>query len=150
MELYTHTLILLAVIGLGLMTGALLAEGAVLVPFWRASPPEDFLAWYRKHADLLQHFFAPLELGAAGATIFAAVAAWMTGSPAIPKMTVASMASLAVLVVFPLYFQQANAGFRTGHIRTRTVAHELLVWSRWHWLRTALSLGAFGAAASAL
>jgi hypothetical protein len=51
---------LLATIALGLSAGALLAEGAVLVPFWRSLQPESFLAWYRENAALLLRFFGPL------------------------------------------------------------------------------------------
>ena len=46
----------LAVIALGLMAGALLAEAAILVPFWRALPAASFLKWYREHGALLLRF----------------------------------------------------------------------------------------------
>lgn len=150
MEFLAHAFAFLAVIGLGLMTGALLAEAAVLVPFWSSSPPEDFLLWYRKHAALLQNFFGPLEVAATGAAILATVLAWMTGRSATTPLAVASVCSLAVLAVFPLYFQRANTSFRTGDLALHAVAAELLVWSRWHRARTALSLAAFGAGICAL
>src|SRR6267378_2029146 len=56
------TLVVLAAVALGLAAGATLAEGAVLVPFWRSLDPEAFLAWYRRYAALLLRFFGPLEV----------------------------------------------------------------------------------------
>ena len=72
MEAVTSALALLAVVALGLTAGALLAEGAILVPFWRSLQPESFLGWYQEYAALLQKFFGQLEVAAAVLTIAAA------------------------------------------------------------------------------
>ena len=61
MELLAFSVGLLAVLGLGLSAGALLAEAGVLVPFWQAQKPEAFLDWYRENASRLLGFFGPLE-----------------------------------------------------------------------------------------
>lgn len=149
MEPIAHALTFAATIGLGLMTGALLAEGAILVPFWRASPPEEFLVWYRKHSALLQNFFGPLEIGAGLITIAATAAKWAAGGP-VALLALATLLAIAVLAVFPVYFQRANTSFRAGTIAVERVSGELRVWSAWHWGRTVLSLAAFGGAAAAL
>jgi hypothetical protein len=57
MEILARAAALLATTALGLSAGALLTEGAILVPFWRSLQPESFLGWYRQHAGLLQKFF---------------------------------------------------------------------------------------------
>src|SRR5439155_20350127 len=62
----------IAVVTLGLAAGAMLTEGAFLVPYWRALPPRDFLAWYAANADRLVALFGPLEVLAAVATAVAA------------------------------------------------------------------------------
>ena len=57
----------LATLGLGVAAGAMLAEGAVLVPWWRSMPPEAFLRWYADNARRLLEFYGPLEI--VGATL---------------------------------------------------------------------------------
>ena len=137
---------LLAAITLGLMAGALVAEGALLVPFWRSLHPVDFLAWYRQHAALLQGFFGPLEVAAAVLTIAAAGLDWIDQGRGRYWLGGSALLGIAVLAVFPIYFQRANTSFRTGAIATDRVKDELQRWSRWHWGRTVLAVSAFGTA----
>lgn len=137
---------LLAALVLGLSAGALLAEAAVLVPFWRRMPPEEFLAWYEKHAALLLRFFGPLELLAALAATVAAGAAGVRGQPGFALLAAAAVLAVAVLAAFPLYFQRVNASFADASIAPDDVPAELGRWSRWHGLRVALASAAFAAA----
>jgi hypothetical protein len=65
-------------------------------------------------------------------------------------LALASALAVAVLLSFPLYFQTVNASFEAGTIDAGRVGTELKRWSRWHWTRTALGLGAFVAALCAL
>lgn len=146
----THWFVIVAMMTLSIMTGALLAEGAILVPFWRRSTSDAFLTWYQKYAALLQNFFAPLEIAATGATLLAAAVAWMNQDPARWPLSLAALLSLAVLAVFPLYFQRANASFKNATIAVERVPHELRIWSQWHWFRTVLSFAACCACAVSL
>jgi len=150
MELLTRILAFLATLSLGLMTGALLAEGAILVPFWKSSAPDEFFVWYRKHAALLQNFFGPLEIGATAVTAAGAAAAWAANSPIWIPLTWATALAFAVLAVFPLYFQAANTSFRHGTIAPGRLGGELRTWYRWHCARTTLSFCAFCSAAAGL
>ena len=140
----------LATIALGLMTGALVAEGAILVPFWRSSPPAQFLAWYKEHAALLQGFFGPLEIAATLLTLAAAALGWIADREGRALLTASALLCVAVLAVFPLYFQRANSGFAAGATPPEAVADELRRWSAWHRARTVMSLAAFGAAVVAV
>ena len=55
------TLLDLAAVGLlGTLSGALLAEGIVLVPYWRALQPAEFTDLHHGFAPRLYRFFAPL------------------------------------------------------------------------------------------
>lgn len=139
-------MLLAAVVVLGVASGALVTEGAVLVPFWRSLPPAGFLAWYRQHAALLFRFFGSLEIVALLATLAALAVRWhATGSPD-AWLAVAAALCFAVLLVFPLYFQAVNARFERGDIPHDDVGPELARWARWHWVRTAMALAAFVAA----
>ena len=132
-----------AVVSLGLAAGALLAEAGVLVPYWRAQEPGDFLAGYARHAPMLLRFFGPLEVASGGLVVAATVLAWLGFLPGRAPLTAASALTLAVLLCFPLYFQRANASFASGSIALEQVAAELARWSRWHRLRTGLAIAAF-------
>ena len=150
MESIATGALFLAAIALGLSAGALLAEGAVLVPFWRSQQPESFLAWYREHAALLLRFFGPLEVVATVIAILAALLAWISGRGGAYLVIVSALLAVAVLASFPLYFQRANASFAAGTIAVDQVAQELRHWALWHWARTAIATASFILAVLAL
>jgi len=137
------TLVLLAVVALGLSAGALVAEGAVLVPFWRSLQPESFLAWYRQHAALLLRFFGPVEIVAAALAVLAALVTWFGDEPGSGLLAISALLAVLVLAAFPLYFQRANARFAEATIAPAEVAAELRRWSNWHWVRAVLAVAAF-------
>ncbi len=135
----------LAAIALGLSAGAMLAEGAVLVPWWRSMPPQSFLSWYADNASRLLDFFAPLE--AASAVLAVAAAAlyrYQHGGGGL--FVAAALMAVAVLGAFPLYFQRVNASFAAGTIEPDRVVGELAHWAAWHWSRTLIGIAACGAA----
>lgn len=132
----------LAAVVLGVAAGALVTEGAVLVPTWRALAPTDFLAWYRRHAGLLFRFFGTLEVVAVLAALTAFALDWRAHGVPSPLRAGTVALCLAVLAVFPLYFQRVNASFEQATIPLERVPAELARWARWHWGRTVLALGA--------
>ncbi len=139
-------LIGLTVCVLGLAAGAVLAEGAVLVPYWRSLPAAEFLRWYREHGALLLRFFGPLEGAAALLACLAAAVSARTDVADARALGVAAALTVSVLAAFPLYFRRVNASFAEGSIPADRVAAELRRWARWHWLRVALASGGFAAA----
>jgi len=141
---------LLAVVALGLTAGALFVEGAILVPFWRSLQPVSFLGWYKEHAVLLQKFFGPLEVAAAVLTMAAAAVNWGSHGAGNPLLVLSALLAVAVLAVFPIYFQRVNASFATGTIAVDRVTEELRRWSAWHWVRTIIATAAFISAVAAL
>jgi hypothetical protein len=150
MEAIMSAFALLAAVALGLTAGALLAEGAILVPFWRSLQPASFLSWYKEYAALLQKFFGLLEVAAAVLTIAAATMNWGSQGVGSRLLVVSALLAVAVLGVFPLYFQRVNAGFAAGAIAADRVTEELRRWSSWHWLRTIMATAAFISAVAAL
>jgi hypothetical protein len=89
----------LSTLTLGLFAGSLLLEGLVLVPFWRNLPPQDFFKLHHDFGKRLFGYFAPLTTLAAILPLgFAALTLgqnWFGN--------VAALASLIVLLFFPLY-----------------------------------------------
>jgi hypothetical protein len=131
-----------AAVVLGLAAGAMLAEGALLVPYWRALPPRVFLAWYAANAERLVAFFGPLEVAAAALALLAAVLHWSRRTRSRVPFTLAATLAVVVLLSFPIYFRDVNASFATGTIAVDAVPGELARWARWHWCRTALGVAA--------
>jgi hypothetical protein len=137
---------LLAALALGLAAGAMLAEGAVLVPWWRSMRPDAFLGWYADNASRLLDFYGPLEIAGSGLALLAVVLHRYQRGAGGRLFVVSALLSVAVLGAFPLYFQQVNASFEAGTIALERVPGELSRWAAWHWGRTALGIMAFGSA----
>jgi uncharacterized membrane protein len=149
METIVNAFTLLAATALGLTAGALLAEGAILVPFWRSLAPESFLVWYRQNAALLLKFFGPLEVVAGLVAVAAGALSWFHQMGGRHLLAISALLAVTVLAVFPLYFQRVNASFAAGTIAPDRVAAELRRWSTWHWVRTILATAAFISAVAA-
>ena len=136
----------LAACALGLAAGAMLAEGAVLVPWWRSLPAESFLRWYADNGARLFAFFGPLEIVSAGLAVGAGALYARERGAARRLFVVAAVLAATVLGLFPLYFEEVNASFEMGSIPLERVPGELARWALWHWARTVLGLAAFGSA----
>lgn len=150
MEQLASAIGVLAVVVLGLSAGALLAEGGVLVPFWRSEKPESFLSWYGRYASLLLRFYGVLEVASGLLVVAATVLAWLDLLPGRALFSASTALTAALLTSFPLYFKSANAQFAAGSISEASVGTELRRWATWHWARTGLAIAAFLLAASAL
>jgi len=146
-RLLTVSVDVLAVIALGLAAGAMLAEGALLVPYWRSLPSQEFLVWYAANASRLVAFFGPLEVAAATFAATAAALACYQRRRGRHLFVGAAMLAVSVLAMFVVYFRDVNASFATATIGLDRVAPELARWARWHWVRTVLGVAAFVAAA---
>ncbi len=146
LEPVASTAALLAATALGLSAGAMLTEGAVLVPYWRSLPPDSFLSWYAENASLLFDFFGPLEIASALLAVVAAGLYRFERRRGSGWLVLSAVLALAVLAAFPLYFREVNASFAAGTTGLDRVPEELARWAAWHWARTAIGVGAFGAA----
>lgn len=137
-----------AAVVLALAAGAMLAEGAILVPYWRSLPPRAFLDWYAANASRLVEFFGPLEVASAILALLAAASHWYRGSTARGLFALAAGLAVAVLATFPVYFRDVNAAFAAGTIAVDRVPDELARWALWHWGRTTAGIVAAVAAAA--
>jgi len=135
-----------SVAALALFAGAMLTEGCILVPYWRSLPPAEFFAWYAANDERLFGFFAPLTVAAALMAITAAVLSFWRSEASRWTTGIAGVILLAVVAMFPLYFERVNASFAAGSIGAQDLPAELARWARWHWFRTGLSFLALGAA----
>lgn len=138
-----------AVASLGVYAGAMLTEAGVLVPFWRALAPEDFLRWYAANATRLNRFFGPLTIAAVLSTLLAAATSLWQAHPARWPALIAAAVMAGLLAGYFAYFERANASFAEGTIAPDDVPNALARWQLWHNVRTALSMLAFAASLAA-
>ena len=139
----------LAAVALGVFFGSQLTEGLVLVPYWRALPPEEFLRWYAANDRRLLRYFGPLTTATALLALTAALVTWWEGRPALAATVVPAVIMLAIVAGFFVYFDAANKRFAAAAIPPTAVPGELARWSAWHWARTALAGIAFATALAA-
>ena len=133
-----------AAVVLGVAAGAMLAEAGVLVPWWRFLPAEAFLIWYSENASRLLAFYGPLEIVAAALALGAAAVGGRGAGR--PWFVIAAALAVGILLLFPLYFQRANAAFADGSVAPDEVAAALRRWAGWHLARTGMGLAACVAA----
>lgn len=146
MQILLATWLQLAATGaLGLFVGALLAEGALFVPYWRTLPAETFYALHKEYGPRLYRFFAPLTIAATMLSVLAAVVSAMTTQPGREFTMLAGALAAAMIVIYLLYFKTANARFAAASLNAEELAAELARWARWHWARVVIGIVAFTA-----
>jgi hypothetical protein len=134
---------LLTAVMLGASFGTILTGTGLLVPYWQALPPADFLAWFGANAEHMLRFFGPVQAVSVVIAIVSAAAATWAGHPSKSLAIVAAALAVAMLGLYPIYFQQANAAFETATISVADVSAALAQWATWQWVRTGISAAAF-------
>jgi hypothetical protein len=129
-------------LAVGLLAGALLTEGCILVPYWRKMAPEDF---FRLHGSIglnLFRYFAPLTTIAVVLSVILG-ASDIVANSANPAIRASTILCVTALAVFFLYFKKANQKFAEHSIPDSALPIELRRWAAWHWFRTGLIIAAF-------
>ncbi|WIV55814.1 DUF1772 domain-containing protein [Amycolatopsis nalaikhensis] len=115
--------------------GALLTQ-TVIVPSWRAAPPEVFLARFATEGPITGATVFPFELAS-----LVLLALSIRGSSARWWWAAATVCSAGTFVLL-LYFVPANLALLDPAFPPRDVAGALAAWNRWDWLRTGLGVAA--------
>lgn len=137
---------LLSAGSIGLLVGALLAEGAIFIPYWRSLPANTFYALHKETGPRLYRFFAPLTIVPSFLSLAAAgFAAWKVDVGRWPTL-VACLFFICVLATYAGYFKDANARLAAATLSANELSLELSRWESWHWVRVVLGVFAFGAA----
>jgi hypothetical protein len=140
----------LAAAALAVYLGAMLTEGFVLVPFWRALAPDEFLRWYAANDRRLVGFFGPVTSAGTLLALAAAGVSLGQGHPGRWAAVVAAGIMVALVVSFFIYFEPANQSFAKATIAVADVPAALASWEAWHHARTVLSGVALAAGLTAI
>jgi hypothetical protein len=140
---------MLAVAVLGVFAGAMLTEGAVLVPYWQSLTAQEFFAWYAANDRLLLDYFGAVTIATALATLLAAGLSLWERHPSRGFAVAAMLVTVGLVLMFPLYFRDVNTAFAAATIPESELSAELLRWSSWHWTRTGFSFLALALAMAA-
>jgi hypothetical protein len=143
----------IALLVLGLFTGAMLVIGVSFVGYWQSLEPSAFLNWFAANADRIGGFMLPLGAAATLAALGSAAVTWSSGDRARWWSTASAVLTVSILVVYFVVHAPRNAAFsqRVLHERrggsagmlSERVAGELETWARWHWVRVLLGVAAF-------
>lgn len=128
---------------LGLLVGALLAEGALLVPYWRTLSPQAFYALHPSYGPRLFRFFAPLTIAGPSLSLAAAALSLAIADPGQWFSLATAALSLVVIGIYFVYFKSANDAFGKAAIAESDLAAELGRWAAWHAGRSGIALAAF-------
>ena len=144
-----NILMLATAAALGTYAGSMLTEALVLVPYWQSLDPDAFHQWYAANAQRLVDYFGRVTV-VAGVLVIVMSAVALARRDRRRWYWAAAAALIAICIAtFPLYFESANASFAAAPLPAEHLASELSRWSALHWVRTVLSIAAFGAALAA-
>lgn len=141
---------LLSATAIGLLIGALLAEGALLVPHWRSLPRDEFHNLHANFGPRLFGFYAPLTTAAVLLSWGTALATARIGHSGWCFSLLSAALMGGLLGIYFLYFKRANGHFARGDLSAPALELELARWAGWHWTRVWVGLIAFVASLLAL
>ena len=131
-------------IALGVFAGALLTEAMILVPYWRKMAPDDFFRLHSEMGPSLFRYFAPLTMVTVFLAIAAAGASLIGPALSVSRIAAGGGAALTLLIFF-LYFKDANQSFADRSLANEELKPELARWAAWHGFRTVIMITAFAA-----
>jgi hypothetical protein len=123
--------------------GTQVAEGALIVPYWKELSADDFFAFYKTYGKNLHQFYAPLTIAATISPITTCVSSLFGKSKTDLLMWLMTIFSVIFFLTFFLYFKEANLSFTERTISNEALAQELIKWGMWHWGRVACEAVAF-------
>jgi hypothetical protein len=134
----------------GLLAGGMVLIQAVLVPFWRATPPAEFRRWFAANVDRLRRLMVPLG-GAAGALSVASAVTQLDRrhGPDVASAA-AAVATGGVIAITLAVNEPANHRFTEEQLSDTETRDLLQRWARWHSVRVILGLVAAAAATAAI
>ena len=137
-------LIEIATILIGLTSGAMLLIGISLVPGWQSMNPAEFTNWFIVNAPLIGGLMMPISITATLVILLITGLAVWKNNPSKYWFIVASICTIVMVIMFPLYFKDTNSLLvTTGSLNSTEITETLILWQRMHWLRMTAGIIAF-------
>ena len=132
---------ILAVVGIAMFAGVMLAIGVILGRFWRGLPPAEFIDWFGRHGHLVTRAIPLVVVPAAVGLVGAIWSDWE--EPAARGLWFMASACIAgVIGITMAYFVPSNSAFAAKAIALDQVPAKLNRWLQVHNFRIALALTA--------
>lgn len=139
----SETLLLLSTGCLGIFFGTQIAEGCLIVPYWKKLSPEQFFDFYSAYGHKLHKFYAPLTILATLSTLCTVTFFLFKGSEELLILLVMGSSTLSFFSTYFMFFKKANKRFSEKSISHKNLPAELRRWGNWHWARVAFEGIAF-------
>ena len=139
-----HTLLIASCGALGIFLGAQIAEGMLIVPYWKRLSPEQFFTLHKNYGPKLYLFFAPLTIAATFLPLLYAIYSFgfSDGCVSMEKILL-TVSVLGFFSSYYLYFKKANRQFFKRTIADEKLPVALITWEKWHWTRVGFASIAF-------
>ena len=128
---------------LGLLVGALLAEGFIFVPYWKSLAADVFFSLHKEYGPRLYRFFAPLTIAGTLFPIIAAITTLIIDTKSHWSTVVAGILSALMVGIYLFYFKSANEKLAEAKMNSDELAAELNSWDYWHKARVIIGIVAF-------
>jgi Domain of unknown function (DUF1772) len=133
----------LSVFLLGLLAGALWAEGALLVPYWKTLSAQEFYRLHPEYAPRLFRFYAPITITAPITALLVAVMSFWINDNAKGLFILSALLANSLIAIYFIYFRDTNAAFSRAIIAIELLPQELERWGNWHRVRVCICVLAF-------
>jgi hypothetical protein len=141
----------LACLLLGLLAGAMLFIGDVLVPFWTSMSPEQFVGWFTENAPRIRALMVPLGAIAGLASVSAVMLGRFDPTARRAWQGAAGINAVLVVALTVLVLEPMNERFvAVPPVPADELSALLAHWRRWHLLRAGFGLAGFYCAVRAL
>jgi Domain of unknown function (DUF1772) len=120
---------------LGIFTGTQIAEGALLVPYWKTLPGDVFFDLHKTYGKKIYRFFAPITIVATVLPVATVIYSLMTEIQTGIPMLLMGVFTLLFFSTYFIYFQKANKSFAEKSLTNEQLPQELDTWEKWHWGR---------------
>lgn len=141
----------LACLLLGLLTGGMIFIGDVLVPYWMALPPDQFVVWFTQNAPPIRALMVPLGATAGLASVSAVMLGRYDPTARRAWQGAAGISAVLVVALTVLVLEPMNDRFvAVPPVPLEDVPAMLARWRRWHLLRAGFGLAGFYCAVRAV
>ncbi len=128
-------LLLFSIAIFSIFLGSQIAEGCLLVPYWKSLSATEFYTYYSKFGPAIGKFFTILTITAVLIPIAVSIYCYSNKSSALKYSLASTFFAVLIIVLFYVYFKDMNQQFYDSAFNSQQLKAELISWGNWHWLR---------------